>query len=122
MNIIHFYGICTSLSLEYNTYTYEIARVSIMVNTIEQVLQPIFTGSFIFGFGIIRYPFDHPRVYLSFFYILIMWSVYVYVFYYVVNIFSLRSIFNDIIKASITIINMLVTIISVINIFRKSKV
>ncbi|KYN28867.1 hypothetical protein ALC57_01831 [Trachymyrmex cornetzi] len=76
---------------------------------------------FIFGFGIIRCPFDHPRVYLSFFYILIVWSVYVYVFYYVINIFSPKSMFNDILKDSITIINMLVTIISVIKTFRNSK-
>ncbi|KYM95500.1 hypothetical protein ALC62_13930 [Cyphomyrmex costatus] len=76
---------------------------------------------FIFGFGIVRYPFNHPKVYLSILYILIKWSVYVYVFYYVVNIFSPKIIFSGSIKALILIINILVTIISVINTFRKSE-
>ncbi|XP_077279673.1 uncharacterized protein LOC143907050 [Temnothorax americanus] len=32
-----------------------------MVNTLEQALQPISLVSCIFGFGVLRYPFDHPR-------------------------------------------------------------
>jgi len=111
-----------SFSLRYNTYVYKIAKVFIMVDTIEQALQPIFIGSFIFGFGIIKYPFDHPRICLSIFYILIIWSVYVYVFYYIVILFSLRNILNNTLTVFLMIINMLVTIISVITTFHKHKV
>jgi len=111
-----------SFSLRYNTYVYEIAKVSIMIDTIEQALQPISVGSFIFGFGIMKYPFNHPRIRLSIFYILIIWSVYVYVFYYIVILFSPRNIFNNALTVFLMIINMLVTIISVTTTFRKHKV
>lgn len=93
-----------------------------MVKTIEQVLKPIYLVSFIFGFGILRYPCDYPRIHLSIFYILTIWSVYVYIFYNTANFFSPRSIFTGDLDVFLKIINILVTITSIINTFLKHKV
>lgn len=93
-----------------------------MVKTIEQALQSLSMASFIFGFGIFKYPVGHPRVRLSIFYILTLWSVYVYVFHKVINYFSPRSIFDSALNVFITVINMFVTTISIITTFSKYKV
>lgn len=93
-----------------------------MVKTIEQALKFIYLASFIFGFGILRYPCDHPRIHLSIFYILTIWSVYVYVFYNTANFFSPKSIFTGVLDVFLIIINILVMIISIINTFLTYKV
>ncbi|KAL6258494.1 hypothetical protein P5V15_010451 [Pogonomyrmex californicus] len=91
-----------------------------MVDTIEEVLKPISLAAFIFGCGILRYPLNQPRVRLSIFYMLIVWSVYAYIFYYTIIQFPPKRLYNTLLPTFMITINMFVTIIS-ITIIRKHK-
>lgn len=85
-----------------------------MIDTIEKALSPISLTAFFVGFGILRYPLNQPRYCLSIFYIVIVWSVYAYVVYYTTILFLLEKVFSNLLSISLPIINLSVTVISII--------
>ncbi|EZA58587.1 hypothetical protein X777_14752 [Ooceraea biroi] len=88
----------------------------IMTITIQQALRPLFLTCFVIGLG--AYPIKQPHLrirwvtYLSILYSLTVWSLYIYVTYYVTTLFTLERIFFTIISFIITVINILATITS----------
>lgn len=92
---------------------FEIARASTMIDTTEKALSPVSFITFLFGFGIFRYPSDQLRYRFSIFYILTVWSVYAYTIYYIMTLFSIKSICNSF-TAFFVIINFFSAIISTV--------
>lgn len=91
-----------------------------MVKTIERTIHFFFLILFIFGSGILRYPFDRPRLCLSIFYILILWTVYAWVFYYVM--INCPPNKGPPVFFLMLIINLFVTMITIIMTIYKRKV
>ncbi|KAH0946955.1 Gr14 [Eciton burchellii] len=88
---------------------------------IERVIYPLSVITFFFGFGIFRHPLYNPRPLISICYTLFLWSGYVYVFYYMVNLYTLKNVISNVWHWFLMIINTLIGMISVINICDRKK-
>lgn len=104
------------------SYHTKLQEFAIMVGTIEKALNPFHLVICFLGCGIFRHSLYHSRLCFSTFYILIVWSVYACVFYYILISFSSNKIFNGFLIFFIVLTNLFATIISVINTIRKHKV
>ncbi|KYM83569.1 hypothetical protein ALC53_05969 [Atta colombica] len=85
-----------------------------MRNSIEKALSPVFLITFFLGLGVLKYPSDQLKYRLSLFYIITLWSVYTYALYYIIDQFSIKILFQDLRNFFVIIINLLVTLISII--------
>ncbi|KYN34127.1 hypothetical protein ALC56_11627 [Trachymyrmex septentrionalis] len=95
-----------------NETLHETARVTIMMNSIEKALSPVFLITFLLGLGILKYPSD--QLYrLNLFYIFTVWGVYTYALYYTIDQFSI-IVFNNLMHFFGVIVNLLVALISII--------
>ncbi|XP_067207933.1 putative gustatory receptor 28a [Linepithema humile] len=90
-----------------------------MVNTIERTIHLFSLVFFIIGSGILRHPFDRPRLCLSIFYILTVWCVYAWVLYYMTITFP-RMVYNFL-QLFLLFVNLLVTMIAIITTICKHK-
>ncbi|XP_072754241.1 uncharacterized protein [Anoplolepis gracilipes] len=92
----------------------ELREFGTMVDTIEKAFNPFHLVICILGCGIFRHSLGHSRFCLSIFYILTVWSVYACVFYYMVIFFTPNRIFAGFLMFFTIMINLFVTIISII--------
>ncbi|XP_029665573.1 uncharacterized protein LOC115236974 [Formica exsecta] len=89
-----------------------------MVTTIQQALRPLFVTYFIMGLN--SYPIKQPTskipwiTCLSILYSLIIWSIYAYLYYYTVTLFTWKKLFLSTIYVIVVMINSSTTIVSVI--------
>lgn len=93
-----------------------------MVDTVEKILNPLFLVTFIFGRGILRYPLDQPRYRLNIFYMLTVWSAYACGVYYINIQYSMADLFRSCLTASMIIINLFTSMVSIIVTVCKHKV
>jgi len=92
---------------------------AIMVH-IERIIYPVSVTAFLFGFGIFKHPLHSPRPLVSICYTLLIWSGYVYVFYYTVDLYTLKKVIPNYLHWFLIIINILMGTISVIvNIYHR---
>lgn len=100
--------------------------VMAMTVTIQQVLRPLLIVRFVLGLGV--YPITQLKLkiqwikYLSMVYILTIWFAYSYVFYHTVTFFTFNVIFRSIPHKTILVMNVSITIISVIKSLYYEKV
>ncbi|KYQ57779.1 hypothetical protein ALC60_03272 [Trachymyrmex zeteki] len=98
-----------------NETSHEIAKVTIMIvqDSIEKALNPVFLITFFWGLGILKYSSNQLKYCLSLFYIFTVWSVYTYALYYTIDLFSIKTVFNNLINTLVVILNLFVALISI---------
>lgn len=103
--------------------TKRIASVVIMNDIMERVMRPFLIVIFVIGNGIYRHSNGHPKLCLSIFYIVIMWSVYTLVHYKLLLILlsSPQSLFGFLTYFSIGL-QLFLSMLSMVNTFDKHKV
>lgn len=86
----------------------------IMTKTIQAALSPLLIVSSFCGLGFFEYPFGRSRPYFTYSYFLITWSLYTYLFYYLVytsyTAYIFMSWFNVIIIIT-AIVSMFVSLL-----------
>ena len=109
------YAFCTlrGSELSIQQLVFEIATVTIMVDTIQKALRPLTLVAFVLGFGNLRYPLNYWRFRLSIFYTIIVWSFCAFAFHFMMHKFSPNRIFNNYLTFFSVNINIFVTIILV---------
>lgn len=94
--------------------------------TIQQALRPFFIMRFLMGLGV--YPIKQSElkirwiVYFSMIYSLIIWFIYAYFFFYILNFFTLKVIYLTFINVIVIAINIFSLFISIIMNFYYQKV
>lgn len=111
-----------TLNSAFNKLTYGVQKFAVMVDSIETALNSFHLVACILGFGIYKNNLDYSRFYFSIFYVLTVWSVYIYIFCYIMSYYSPSKIFGGILITLIIMINLFATIISVIITIRDHKV
>ncbi|XP_067203252.1 putative gustatory receptor 28b [Linepithema humile] len=97
----------------------------VMASTIQEVLRPFFVMCFIIGIGV--YPMKQPKpeirrtIYLSILYSLTIWFAYGYFLYNTLNIFTLKKLYRSTFTIAVFIINIVITITSMIMTFFYQK-
>ncbi|KYQ60716.1 hypothetical protein ALC60_00341 [Trachymyrmex zeteki] len=94
-----------------------------MVDTIQKAFRPLSLIAFLIGSGNLRYPLNYWRFRLSVFYVIIVWSLYKYVFDAMLIAYTPKHIFNNHLSYYSTQTNIFVTLISVtITVLKHQKI